>query len=259
MSLASRDGRADSSRRLDSTVMPLLPSRRRLPAPRRRRAAASRPAVVVLGDLVLDVVVAPDRALELGSDVTGSVQLRQGGSAATAARWLGRIGARSTLICAVGRDATGRVLVAALTGDGVTVRAVRVRGRADRPHRRRRRRQRPALVRDRARRRPQAPSRGPPPVLVRRRRRPAPPGLLAARPPARGRRARGDHARPGRGRAGLRRPGVRRAAPRAGSRGRAGAARTRRARTSSSRPRTRRGPSSARGSATSSTSPPSPS
>ncbi len=110
--------------------MPLLPSRRALSAPARRRALAraSRPSVVVLGDLVLDVVIAPDRDLERGSDVTGAVRLRQGGSAATAARWLGRIGARSSLICAIGRDAPGRALVSALAADGVTVRAVRVAG-----------------------------------------------------------------------------------------------------------------------------------
>ena len=110
--------------------MPLLPTRRQLTAPRRRRAAAAatRPSVVVLGDLVLDVVVAPDRSLVHGSDVTGRVQLRQGGSAATAARWLGRVGARSALICAIGRDGAGRALVAALAGDGVQVRAVRLAG-----------------------------------------------------------------------------------------------------------------------------------
>jgi sugar/nucleoside kinase (ribokinase family) len=111
--------------------MPLLPTRRALSASRRRRALASpalRPSVVVLGDLVLDVVIAPDRALEPGSDVTGQVRIRQGGSAASAARWLGRIGARSSLICAIGRDSPGRALVAALAADGVTVRAVRVAG-----------------------------------------------------------------------------------------------------------------------------------
>jgi ribokinase len=106
--------------------MPLLPSRRQLTA--RRRVGAAGPAVVVLGDLVLDVVIAPDRALEQGSDVTGQVRLRQGGSAATCARWLGRIAARSSLICAIGRDSPGRALVHALTADGVAVRAVRVAG-----------------------------------------------------------------------------------------------------------------------------------
>jgi|tagenome__1003787_1003787.scaffolds.fasta_scaffold20749797_2 ribokinase len=109
--------------------MPLLPRRRRLRTPRpRRSAAAAKPRVVVLGDVVLDVVIAPDRALEHGSDVTGQVRIRQGGSAATAARWLGRIGARSSLICAIGRDPAGRALVAALASDGVKVHAVRVAG-----------------------------------------------------------------------------------------------------------------------------------
>lgn len=94
----------------------------------RRLPAASRPRVVVVGDLVLDVVLAADRNLERGTDVTGRVLLRQGGSAASTARWLGRIGVRSSLVCAVGRDVTGRALVAALTADGVAVHAVRVAG-----------------------------------------------------------------------------------------------------------------------------------
>jgi len=82
----------------------------------------------VLGDLMLDVVVAPARALESGTDVPGRVTLVQGGSAATTARWLGRLGARSSLITSVGRDAAGRALVEALRGDGVTPRVVRVAG-----------------------------------------------------------------------------------------------------------------------------------
>lgn len=82
----------------------------------------------MLGDLVVDVVLAPDRDLVRGTDVTGRVLLRQGGSAATTARWLGRLGARSSLICAVGRDAAGRALVEATAADGVTVRAIRVAG-----------------------------------------------------------------------------------------------------------------------------------
>lgn len=54
--------------------------------------------------------------------------LRQGGSAATTARWLARLGARTALVCAVGRDPEGRALVAALERDGVRVRATRVAG-----------------------------------------------------------------------------------------------------------------------------------
>ena len=109
-------------------TMPSLPNPRRISAPRRRPPTPTGPAVVVLGDLVVDVVMAPDRDMIRGTDVTGRVMLRQGGSAASTARWLGRIGARSSLICAIGRDATGRALVAACAGDKVTVRAVRVAG-----------------------------------------------------------------------------------------------------------------------------------
>jgi len=100
-----------------------------IPGRRRGRLASPRPPrVVVLGDLMLDVVLAPARPLQDGTDVPGRVALRQGGSAATTARWLARLGARSTLVCAVGRDHEGRGLVAALEGDGVRVRATRVAG-----------------------------------------------------------------------------------------------------------------------------------
>jgi len=96
--------------------------------PVRRRARPRAPRVAVVGDLMLDVVVAPSRALELATDVPGRVALRQGGSAATTARWLARLGVRATLLCSVGRDPVGRALVAALAGDGVRVRATRVPG-----------------------------------------------------------------------------------------------------------------------------------
>jgi sugar/nucleoside kinase (ribokinase family) len=83
---------------------------------------------VVLGDLALDVVLEPARPLEHGTDVPGVVRLHQGGSAANTARWLACLGIRCTLVCAVGRDGTGRALVAALERDGVTVRATRPPG-----------------------------------------------------------------------------------------------------------------------------------
>jgi Sugar kinases, ribokinase family len=94
----------------------------------RRPNRSRRPVVVVLGDLVLDVVLAPSRPLEAGSDVPGRVALVQGGSAANTARWLGRLGARSSLIAAVGRDPTGRALVKAIRSDGVTPHVSRVAG-----------------------------------------------------------------------------------------------------------------------------------
>jgi sugar/nucleoside kinase (ribokinase family) len=77
---------------------------------------------------MLDVVLAPERAIEIGTDVPGRVSLAQGGSAASTARWLARLGARSSLIAAIGRDGAGRALVEALRGDGVTLRVSRVAG-----------------------------------------------------------------------------------------------------------------------------------
>ena len=108
--------------------MPAIRPPRRLPDPRRARGVPAGPAVVVVGDLVVDVMLLPARDLRRGTDVPGLVRLRQGGSATTTARWLGRLGARSSLVCSIGRDAVGRALVMAVAGDGVTVRAVRVAG-----------------------------------------------------------------------------------------------------------------------------------
>ncbi len=109
-----------------------VPNLRRPTIPSTLRSARSRapaaPKVVVLGDLALDVVIVPDRPLEVGSDVPGRVSLRQGGSAASTARWLARLGIRTTLICAVGRDPVGRALVESIRGDGVAIKAKRVAG-----------------------------------------------------------------------------------------------------------------------------------
>jgi sugar/nucleoside kinase (ribokinase family) len=96
--------------------------------PSRPRRSPARPRIVVIGDLVVDVLFRPERAMEHGSDVPGRVSFEQGGSASTAARWLGRLGARASLVTAVGRDRAGRALVDAVRGDGVTLRAVRVAG-----------------------------------------------------------------------------------------------------------------------------------
>ncbi len=87
-----------------------------------------RSRVIVLGDLVVDVVLAPRAPLEAGTDVPGRVMLRQGGSAANTARLLGRYAASVTLITAVGRDATGRALVCELRRDGVKVHAIEISG-----------------------------------------------------------------------------------------------------------------------------------
>jgi sugar/nucleoside kinase (ribokinase family) len=84
--------------------------------------------VLVLGDLVLDVVLRAAAPIEPGTDVPGRVEIRQGGSAANVARWLARLGTRSSLVCAIGRDGAGRSLVAQLRRDAVNVHAVRIAG-----------------------------------------------------------------------------------------------------------------------------------
>jgi sugar/nucleoside kinase (ribokinase family) len=86
------------------------------------------PRILVLGDLMLDVVLAADRPVEGGTDVPGRVSIRPGGSAANTARWLARLGVRTQLVCAVGRDGAGRALVEKVRADGVIVRAARVAG-----------------------------------------------------------------------------------------------------------------------------------
>ncbi|MBA3875493.1 MAG: hypothetical protein C0498_00920 [Anaerolinea sp.] len=87
-----------------------------------------KPRALVLGDLVLDVVLAPARPIETGTDVPGTVGIRQGGSAANTARWLARLGVDTQLVCAVGRDGAGRSLVEQVGRDGVRVRAARIAG-----------------------------------------------------------------------------------------------------------------------------------
>jgi sugar/nucleoside kinase (ribokinase family) len=83
---------------------------------------------VVLGDLLLDVIVTAQREPESGTDVPGRVALVQGGSAANTARWLSRLGARSSLIASVGRDGAGRALVEAIRSDGVVAHISRIAG-----------------------------------------------------------------------------------------------------------------------------------
>lgn len=97
---------------------------------RPRRRAAWR--LVFLGDLTLDVVLRPEHRMAAGTDVPGHVSLRAGGSAATAARWAARLGARATFVGAIGRDPLGGRLAASLRADGVIVRVARLPGRTAR-------------------------------------------------------------------------------------------------------------------------------
>ncbi|GIW19811.1 MAG: hypothetical protein KatS3mg065_0107 [Chloroflexota bacterium] len=119
------------SGRRDSSILSGVPTLRP-PGPLRRSsrrpARAAPPRILVIGDLVLDAVLVPSRPLERGTDVPGRVALRQGGSAANTARWLARLGARTTLVAAVGRDRIGRALVETIRAEGVTPRVARIAG-----------------------------------------------------------------------------------------------------------------------------------
>jgi len=82
--------------------------------------------IVALGDAALDLFVAPDLDAIEGSDVTGAVRVLPGGSAANFAVWVSRLGARSTLIGAVGDDYAGDFLRADLEREGVLTHLRRV-------------------------------------------------------------------------------------------------------------------------------------
>lgn len=83
---------------------------------------------MALGDIVLDIVVAAGAAVESGTDVPGTIRFRAGGSAANTARTFAGLGGEAAFVGAVGDDAWGRRLVAALRADGVRVRPARAAG-----------------------------------------------------------------------------------------------------------------------------------
>ncbi len=82
-------------------------------------AAPARPAILVVGDLVTDVVVVHDGPIETGTDTRAAITHTGGGQGANTAAWLAHAGAPVTLIAAVGDDAAGRERIAELTAAGV--------------------------------------------------------------------------------------------------------------------------------------------
>lgn len=84
--------------------------------------------MVALGDLLLDVVVTPERPLESGTDVPGVISFRRGGSAANAAAAFVRAGGQASLITSLGSDYWAARLAASLRSDGMGLHAVRRAG-----------------------------------------------------------------------------------------------------------------------------------
>ena len=76
--------------------------------------------VVVVGDLAVDVLVAPLAPPVPGADVPARIATTPGGAGANTAAWLAACGAAVTLVARVGDDPAGRAAVAGLADAGVT-------------------------------------------------------------------------------------------------------------------------------------------
>ncbi len=79
------------------------------------------PSVCTLGDLILDVVVLPNRPLAPDADTQAAIRLSAGGQAANVAAWAGAFGATSRLICKRGTDASSQLAAAELARHGVEI------------------------------------------------------------------------------------------------------------------------------------------
>lgn len=77
------------------------------------------PRVVVVGDLAVDVLVAPSEPLAPGRDVPARITTTGGGAGANTAAWLAGLGVQVTLVAKVGDDTAGRAAVAELRAAGV--------------------------------------------------------------------------------------------------------------------------------------------
>jgi sugar/nucleoside kinase (ribokinase family) len=76
-------------------------------------------AVVVVGDVMVDVVAVPAGPIARGTDTPSQVLTRGGGSAANTACWLAQLGAPVRLVAAVGDDELGWFAREALADVGV--------------------------------------------------------------------------------------------------------------------------------------------
>jgi sugar/nucleoside kinase (ribokinase family) len=83
---------------------------------------ASGPAVVLLGDVMVDMLARLEGPLVHGSDSPARITAHGGGAAGNTAGWLVEAGAQATLIGRVGLDAAGQSIEADLRKAGVDVR-----------------------------------------------------------------------------------------------------------------------------------------
>jgi sugar/nucleoside kinase (ribokinase family) len=86
-------------------------------------------SVCTIGDLILDVIVLPDRPLAVDGDTPASIRLAAGGQAANVAAWASALGARSRLICKRGDDAASELAARELARHGAELCGPVVAGR----------------------------------------------------------------------------------------------------------------------------------
>ena len=86
-------------------------------------------SVCTIGDLILDVVVLPDRPLAPDADTPATIRFAAGGQAANVAAWASDLGARSRLICKRGNDVSSELAASELARFGVEICGPVVEGR----------------------------------------------------------------------------------------------------------------------------------
>jgi ribokinase len=86
-------------------------------------------SICTIGDLILDVVVLPDRPLVPDADTPAVIRFVAGGQAANVAAWASALGATSRLICKRGTDVASDLAAAELGRYNVDIRGPVVAGR----------------------------------------------------------------------------------------------------------------------------------
>lgn len=86
-------------------------------------------SICTIGDLLLDVIVLPDRPLAPDSDTPATIRFAAGGQAANVAAWASALGASSRLICKRGTDTSSDLAAAELRRYGVEICGPVVSGR----------------------------------------------------------------------------------------------------------------------------------
>src|ERR1700752_5039935 len=78
-------------------------------------------SICTIGDLLLDVLVLPDRPLAPDSDTPATIRFAAGGQAANVAAWASALGGTSRLICKRGTDASSELAATELARHGVEI------------------------------------------------------------------------------------------------------------------------------------------